>query len=227
VLSTPADSIAGVLERMDVIDRILPPQDGISYFNRMYREVTRHVQERIADIWFEQDPFMERLDVVFANEYFAAVDQTLRGAPIAAAWQPLMRWRDRPDVAPIQFALAGMNAHINHDLSFAVVDTCLEFGLEPADETPAHRDYVRVNEILWDVEGHIKQWFASGVIADTHRAMDKVEDALEFWSLCRARDAAWLNAKLLWRLRDDSHLEKAYVAMLRGLVEVAGSGILL
>jgi hypothetical protein len=25
VLSTPAESIAGVLERMDVIDRILPP----------------------------------------------------------------------------------------------------------------------------------------------------------------------------------------------------------
>jgi hypothetical protein len=228
LLSAPADSVGGVLERMDLIEQLLPRDDGISYFNRMYREVTRSVQSRLAELWFEQEPFMDRLDVVFANEYFQAVDQSLRGLPIAPAWEPLFRWRDRPNTAPIQFALAGMNAHINHDLSVAVVDTCRELGLPLEDATPAHRDFVKVNEILRATEGDIKRWFETGVIADTADMMDKVEDALEYWSLCEARDIAWGNAKILWRLSSaDPHLREAYLAMLRRLVELAGRGILL
>src|SRR5438093_3755979 len=196
LLSAPAETVAGVRERMDVIDALLPHEDGISYFNRMYREVTRNVQDRITTTWFEVQPFMECLDVVFANEYFQAVDQSLRGAPIAPAWEPLFHWRNRPDTAPIQFAIAGMNAHINHDLSIVVIETCRGLGLQPEDATPAHRDFVQVNEILRSVEGHIKRWFETGVIADTADRMDKVEDALEYWSLCEARNIAWANAKI-------------------------------
>ena len=32
--------------------------------------------------------------------------------------------RSETHIAPMQFALAGMNAHINHDLPMAVVKTC-------------------------------------------------------------------------------------------------------
>ena len=100
-------------------------------------------------------------------------------------------------------------------------------GLKPEDATPAHRDFVKVNEILRSVEGHIKRWFETGVIADTADRMDKVEDALEYWSLCEARNIAWANAKILWRLDADGHLRDAYLATLQRLVELAGRGILL
>lgn len=227
LLSRPADSVPSVLERMDLIDTLLPREDGVSYFNRMYREVTRNVQGRIGESWFEVRPFMERLDVVFANEYFQAVDQSLRGLPIAPAWEPLFHWRNRPDTAPIQFAVAGMNAHINHDLSIAVVETCRGLGLQPDDATPAHRDFVRVNEILRGVEGDIKHWFETGVITDANNRMDKVDAALEYWSLCEARNIAWTNAKVLWRLDADGHLRDAYLDVLQRLVELTGRGILL
>ena len=34
-------------------------------------------------------------------------------------------------IEPVQFALAGMNAHINHDLPLAVVSTCSALATAP------------------------------------------------------------------------------------------------
>jgi hypothetical protein len=84
-----------------------------------------------------------------------------------------------------------------------------------------------VNELLRGVEGQIKRWFETGVIADSADSMDKVEEALEFWSLCEARNIAWANAKILWRLDAEGHLRDAYLAVLQRLVGLAGRGILL
>ena len=68
---------------------------------------------------------MSELDVVFAYRDFAAVD-SLSGPPSAVpvAWRPLLAARAVVGIEPIQFALAGMNAHINVDLPMAVVATC-------------------------------------------------------------------------------------------------------
>jgi Family of unknown function (DUF5995) len=48
----------------------------------------------------------------------------LTGAPCADSWEAMFSRRDQTDIAWIQFALAGMNAHINHDLPLAIVVTC-------------------------------------------------------------------------------------------------------
>ena len=50
---------------------------------------------------------------------------------------------------PVQYAIAGMNSHIEHDLPIAVVDTCRARGLEPDD---LHQDYEAVNDVLAQVE---------------------------------------------------------------------------
>ena len=68
------------------------------------------------------------------------------------AWAPLFEARAKPRIAPIQFALAGMNAHINHDLCLALVATCKELGLGLDLGSPQHRDYLKVNAILERVE---------------------------------------------------------------------------
>ena len=63
----------------------------------------------------------ERLDVVFAGLFFAAVDALERDPASAAAGLACRcsRQRSRGGIAPLQFALAGMNAHINRDLPVA------------------------------------------------------------------------------------------------------------
>ena len=47
-------------------------------------------------------------------------------------------WKGLVSDARIQFALAGMNAHINHDLALALIETNKEFGIEPGLASPEH-----------------------------------------------------------------------------------------
>jgi hypothetical protein len=142
------------------------------------------------------------------------------------AWRPLIEQRSQ-DRAPIQFAIAGMNAHINHDLPIAIVQTCAELGIEPADASPEHADYQRVNGILSEVEGQVAGWFETGLIADVVDVVPSdVDNALAIWSISAARDLAWSHAQLLWRLRHDPALADGYGDVLGRLVELAGRGIL-
>ena len=64
--------------------------------------------------------------------------------------------RSRRGIAPLQFALAGMNAHINRDLPVALVTTCEELGLELRADSPQHSDYIHVNDVLEQVEAQVK-----------------------------------------------------------------------
>jgi hypothetical protein len=227
ILAAPARSFDDVLERMEAIDAALPREDGVAYFNRMYRQVTEEVRDATLGVTFERADYLGRLDVVFANLYFDAVACSTRGAPIPAAWSPLFAWRDRTETCPIQFALAGMNAHINHDLPIAVVDVCRELALVPEDDSPPHRDYVRVNDVLDEVRTHVKSWFEKGLIASMDRAMGKLDDGLAMWSIRRARDDAWVHAKILWSLEDHPRLRESYLSALRAMVGFAGRGILI
>jgi hypothetical protein len=219
-------TIAEVIARMEQIDGGLPRKDGVAYFNRLYLQVTKAVQAVTANVTFADPSFTERLDVVFAGLYFAAEATLGTGATCPIAWRPLIEERSA-DRAPIQFAIVGMNAHINHDLPIAVVQTCKELGLAPEDGSPQHADYQRVNGILADVEGQVAGWFETGLIADIVDVTPKdVDNALAMWSIAGARDLAWSHAKLLWRLRHDPALADAYGDVLARLVELSGRGIL-
>jgi hypothetical protein len=212
---------------MEQIDGALPRKDGVAYFNRLYMQVTKAVQAATASVTFADPHFTERLDVVFAGLYFAAQATLGTGASCPVAWRPLIEER-AAGRAPIQFAIVGMNAHINHDLPIAVVQTCQELGVAPEDGSPQHADYQRVNGILADVEGQVASWFETGLIADVVDVVPQdVDNAVAMWSIADARDLAWSHAKLLWRLRRDPHLADAYGDFLARLVELSGRGILI
>lgn len=224
----PAKDVPGVLERMAAIDAALPPDDGVAYFNRLYRKVTEEVLARIDAVeGFEHDEWLALLDVRFANLYFEAVAADAKGEELPFAWQPLFEDRARPNTAPIQFALAGMNAHINHDLAVAVVDTCRDLTLEPVRETPHYRDFDRTNQLLGEVQQQIKDWFAIGLIAALDDAMGKIDDVLSMWSITTAREVAWGHAETLWSLQDNPRLLSIYTNSLERMVRFAGRGVLL
>jgi hypothetical protein len=226
-IAEPADSIAEVIERMQIIDKNLPSDDGVAYFNRVYMKVTEEVEEACAGAVFENVGFLTRLDVVFANRYLAAVGQDARGERVTGGWRPLFEERERPNTAPIQFVLAGMNAHINNDLPLSVIDTCRDLALEPQEETPQHRDYTVTNGILATVQDSIKGWFSTGMIASLDKAFGKLDDALSMWSIARGREFAWHQAETIWALNDNPRLHDVYVRSLGRTVRYAGRGILL
>jgi Family of unknown function (DUF5995) len=54
----------------------------------------------------------------------------------------------RTGIDRIQFALAGMNALINHDLALALLATGAELGIVPALDSREHADYESVSNLL-------------------------------------------------------------------------------
>lgn len=224
-MGTP-DPIAVVIARMEAIDAELPRADGVAYFNRLYLAVTRAVLAATRGTTFVAPGFVDRLDVVFAGLYFDAEATIASGASAPDAWRPLIECRaDKRE--PIQFALAGMNAHINHDLPLAVVQTCAELGLVPEDGSPAHQDYEAVNDILRVVEGEVADWFSTGLIADIEAVTPKsVDEALAMWSIVAARELAWEHAEMIWRLRGTPLLERSYLDVLAHTTELAGRAML-
>ena len=55
---------------------------------------------------------------------------------VPKAWAPLFERRHDHSVLPIQFALAGMNSHIAHDLPVALVATCRQLDTRPTTPGP-------------------------------------------------------------------------------------------
>jgi hypothetical protein len=225
-VSFGAATIAEVIARMEAIDGALPRKDGVSIFNRLYLQVTHAVDVASAGTMFENRPFLEQLDVVFAGLYFDAEATINTGASCPEAWRPLMETRTQSR-EPIQFALAGMTAHIGHDLSIALVTTCEQFGLAPDDDSALHRDYERVDGLLATVERQVAGWFDTGLIADIEDVTNKAADeALALWSLTAARDVAWEHAELLWGLRDDRVMRDAYLDVLAQTTALAARAML-
>ena len=219
-----------MIARLRALESSPSRSDGVACFARLYREVTEGVASELDQHTFANARFLERLDVCFANLFFVALDE-YRRAPAGAphAWLPLFTQRSRKGVAPLQFALAGMNAHINRDLPVALVAASERAGIEPHEGSPQHRDYLRVNGMLAAVESTIKDQYVTGWL----HALDKLvhpvhrlDDVVAMWDIARARDAAWTNAEALWALRSEPAVYQRYLAALDRSVGLAGRGLL-
>jgi Family of unknown function (DUF5995) len=198
----PVTSVAEAITRMELIDAAAPAGDGVACFNRMYLEVTQEVDKDLGQRFFADPVFMTRLDVTFANLYFDAVDAAGNGSAVPLAWRPLFGRRGETGIEPMQFALAGMNAHINHDLPLAVVATCTDLATVPTAGTHL-ADYQKVDRLLDAAEQSVRQSFESAPELAVDRHLQAVEDLVCGWTINAARDLAWSNALLLWELRDD------------------------
>ena len=192
--SAPAHSVADVIERLRAIDAALPTTDGVAWFTKLYLRVTEAVEAHVSDSGAFKDPaFLTRLDVVFANLFFDAVQADAHDpATVPKAWAPLFEARSAKGIAPIQFAFAGMNAHINRDLPVALVSTCEELHVDLADAAPELADFERVNALLETTERDVKAWFATGFVGVVDVALGDVDDHVAMWDVGRARDAAWV-----------------------------------
>ncbi|MGW3028372.1 DUF5995 family protein [Streptomyces sp. NPDC001221] len=181
-----------VVSRMRALDGAWPERDGVAVFNRVYLAVTREVDRRLDGGYFRDRRGVIALDVRFAERYLAVAEE----GPLPACWRPLFQLRRHPGVRPLQFALAGINAHIGHDLALAVVDTCRTLDCEPA---VLEDEFERVGDLLVALEEHIREELMPG--PDLLQLADPLTHLLGAWSLERAREAAWSAARALWALR--------------------------
>jgi hypothetical protein len=229
-MSSVPSSVPDVIHRLQAIEASAPHTDGIVCFARLYRQVTQDVDAELKRQGFSDAPFMERLDVSFAGLFFSALESFERDrASAPSAWMPLFMQRSRHGIAPLQFALAGMNAHINRDLPVALVTTSEALRVELSERSPEHGDFERVNALLGQVEARIKRPYLTGWLAWVDRFVHRVrriDDVIAMWDVARARDAAWTNGQALWALRDQPTLASQFLLTLDRTVGLASRGLL-
>jgi Family of unknown function (DUF5995) len=224
---TPVGRVSEVITRLRAIVDALPPGDGVRAFSSLYLAVTEAIEETAQPGGFEDVRFVRWLDVVFANLYFAALrNALLRSGPVPKAWAPLLLGRSQRGVVPLQFALAGMNAHINRDLPLALVETCRDREISLGRRSPQHRDFRQINSLLAQVEARVKAELVTEALRDFDVALGELDDVIALWKVERARDAAWSNAETLWALRDAPRLRQQFLWTLDRMVGFAGRGLL-
>lgn len=226
VSSAQLMTISDVILVMQRIDALLPVSDGLKWFNKLYLMVTEEIDgQPPAAAWLDA-AWLTRLDVVFAEFYFAAIASSLNGSPAtASSWEALFAARHRHNIDRIQFALAGMNAHINHDLALALIKTNSEMNLQPSLESPEHDDYQRVNGVLEQVLPRALTFLASGILGEAAQDTDKIGQLLAIWDVAVARDGAWAFGDHLCSLPADA--QDVALAIQDKVTGMAGRGLLL
>lgn len=219
-------SVADVLRTMRAIDAACVDGDGLKWFNWLYLRVTEAVEARLAGGGFADPAWLAQLDVQFARLYFGALEATLSGQSCPGCWRALFDSRNRLAVARIQFALAGINAHINHDLCQAIAATCELTACAPQHVTKQYQDYTTLNTTLDGLIEFAKQNLHVRLLGDPLPPVSRLEDTVAAWSVSAAREAAWQNAELLWFLRDSRPLSANFMDTLDGLTTVAGKALL-
>jgi Family of unknown function (DUF5995) len=223
-VTTAGSSVQDVIARLRHIDDELPPGDGAAVFNRMYLTVTETVAAGLeGDTVFVDPVFMEQLDVTFASLWIEAYDAGVHDVP--RAWAALFERRHDRAVLPIQFALAGMNSHIGHDLVVAVIQTCRQLDTSP-EQAGVRDDYEAVNQLLAACESKVRRSFltAAGQEVDAH--LGPVVHLVDSWKIDKARDVAWVNVEAIWAIRHVGSLANRYRAALARTVGMASRCLL-
>jgi len=185
-------TIADVIATMKALDAALAPADGLKWFNLLYLNVTQLVDTAPPQGGWQNAAWLTRLDVVFATMYFDAIRNWAQHAGgVPSSWQALFEARFDAGIDRIQFALAGMNAHINHDLALALLQTDAGLNVVPSLTSPEHADFEHVNALLTTALPQALTYLATGIFGQAAQDAGAVGRYLAIWSVGAARDFAW------------------------------------
>lgn len=189
------DDIDDVLRALDeVIAEGVAGHDGRTLFAALYKRITLAVKRGIDTGLFDDGPRMSHFDAVFARRYFAPLRAHLAGEPVSKSWSLAFEAVSDASLTAMQLLLLGVNAHINLDLGFAVVESGV-------DTEGFADDFVRINEILAReldiVQGALQRfspWLASGDLW-----MGQADERLGVFVVVRSRAQAWDVARVAAR----------------------------
>ncbi|MGH9605944.1 MAG: DUF5995 family protein [Terracidiphilus sp.] len=230
-VATPPQTVADVVQIFENIQAICVDTDGLRWFNGLYLQVTHAVQARCAlagtaSGGFADPAWIAALDVTFANFYLAALRDSLSGTATPGCWQAMFAVRGQAAIARIQFALAGMNAHINHDLPQAVDETCRATGIAPQHDAEQYNDFTALNTTLDSLIEMAKQTLNVRLPGDALPPVSRLEDTMAAWSVSAARESAWNNAELFWSLVGAPLVSATFLDTLDGFTALASKTLL-
>lgn len=182
-------TINEVLSRMDeIVAECEQKNSRIGYFAILYRQVTRRIKKGIELQEFEDNPRMERLDVLFAGRFIDAYDTWKSGQEPTKSWEIAFEASKSSSYLVLQHLFLGINAHINLDLGISAAETV---GSEPLEGI--QKDFNQINSILAELVDGVKANISKvspvfGLLIPLAKGRDEM---LLNFSIQLARDGAW------------------------------------
>lgn len=226
----PVTTIEEVLERQheiaDYIHGTLGDGDGIWIFNDLYITITEQVKKGCDKSNYKDTPFMTALDVAFANRYLEALrDNEKRPGSESGPWKALINARGNPNLQKLQFAAAGVNAHINFDLAQALCATWKQ--VKPTRGTDQHETYQAIDAVFAAEMDRLRHEFENKVEARFDRGLvSKLLDLVGDLFVDETRNVAWAQARTMWALRDVPFGDDPSVAFMLASSDLAAKVIL-
>jgi len=182
-------TIDDVLVRMDqIVAECKSNQSRIGYFAILYRQVTRRIRDGILVREFEDNPRMEKLDILFAGRFINAYDSWVIGNKPTESWLIAFEASKVSKHLVLQHLFLGINAHINLDLGISAADT---MGTEPI--SGIQNDFNKINAVLAELVDGVKVNISKvspifGWLIPLAKGRDEM---LLNFSIQLARDGAW------------------------------------
>lgn len=167
-------------------------------FPRAYLRMTQlYGHTRDIEGYYEDEPYFNHVDSVFARYYTDAYYNWKNGnrSEVPQSWLVAFDAAKNKKVSGSGDLLLGMNAHINRDLAYVMAAV----GLVAPDGTSRKRDYVAVEEWLYEAMAPLMAEFAARFDPTIDDASDPL--GLSGWALFQIvsgwRENAWRNAEAL------------------------------
>jgi hypothetical protein len=200
-------------------------RDRRCIFLTLYRVVSTEMRRQVAAGGFEDSEWVHRYAVGFANLYREAFEAYEAGRRnlVPKAWRLCFDAAAGGRTLVLQDVFLGVNAHVNHDLAYALFSVSID-----PDRTKRYRDHAAVNRVLGSVTDRATAQLAS-LYAPGLTALDdcagELDEMLSLFSLEVARDSAWESALSLANARGD--IERGVVMKLVGSRAAVMSRLLL
>lgn len=198
-----SDVYASVLVTMQShIDRWEQTRDQRVIFLTCYAMMTQNMLTALARGEFADRVWVSALLHRFAEYYFEALDAYDRRADVPMVWRQAFETCTRPRVHVIQHLLLGVNAHINYDLVWVLVEMLRdEWPHLSAEQARArYADHLHVNQVIYETLDRVQD----EVVERYSRSMDIVDKVFlraDEWLLYRLirvwREQVWHNAQTL------------------------------
>lgn len=164
-------------------------------FSAAYATMTEHMEHAVQAGMFVDPVWVEELLDSFAQYYFRAAEGFASGDPrVPGVWRIAFEAAQRTDLNVLQHLFLGINAHINNDLVFTLVDLLDPDWENMGSDLRRRRqdDYFRVNDVIRDTVDVVQE----EVVAQRSPLLEFVDSAL-------GPVDEWLSAHLIAEWRED------------------------
>ena len=202
------------------VDRVIVRLDAIregfgcdhrAVFALTYERLTQVIRETLVNDphFFRDRAWLIKLDVEFANFYFATLANDAAGRPMPQAWRIAFDAARAGDYVGDQDLVAGINAHVQNDMAFAEAI----LGLRTAGGVTREYDHDAMNQVLANAYERIVDEVAARfdpLVGTVNSPLTPLDDIAGLELVKSWREGVWRNAERLVAARSDA--ERAQIA---------------